>query len=180
MREDDTRVDRGVRVKPILYLDVDGVISPHGRSVWLDSVAVRLENSYGVSYTVRLSRSMGQSIAGLGVEIRWATSWGHDAPKLIAPLIGLPSGSAVTSKPGADPPLLGDQGFSLFKGADIRREVELEGRPFIWVDDDSITELDRLWAANLQVDCLLIQPDAYLGLEPKHLVQMRGFIEECG
>ena len=157
--------------QPVLYLDVDGVLNALSRPLaeWSDMATHYIEvGPYNTEYKVHLSRQMGAALAGLDVEIRWATTWAEDANTHIASKVGLPSNLAVSCRPR-----LSD---SPFKSIAIRAEVESERVPFIWIDDEAIREVDHWWAKELGIPHLFIEPNPRKGLTPFHIDAIADFL----
>lgn len=156
-------------MRPVLYLDVDGVLnvlrerSPHWADLTGHDVALA-----GRTYRLNLSRTMGETLAALPVDIRWATTWAEAADHFIAPLVGLAAGLPVACRPVASD--------SRYKSAAIRRQVAAERRPFVWVDDEAIAEDDFAWAERLAVPSLFVRPDPTEGLTPEQLTTIEEFV----
>ncbi|MEU8119739.1 HAD domain-containing protein [Spirillospora sp. NPDC049024] len=121
---------RGAR--PLLYLDVDGVLNPEA------PVAGFAEHAVG-RLTVRINPAHAAWLRDLSVpyDLVWATTWEEHANRYIGPLLDLPrlphvAISDYVPRPG-DPrtPLL--QLPRMRKWAPILRHAD--GRPFAWVDD---------------------------------------------
>lgn len=85
-------------MKPLLLLDVDGVLNPMGRPA-PDFRRYRCTIGDDV-YTVHLNPRHGRRLLELalvtGSELVWATTWEHHANDWIAPRIGLPSLPVIT------------------------------------------------------------------------------------
>ena len=97
----------------------------------------------------------------------WCTSWRIDAPRLIGPLLELPTFKHLelprlpitTSHP---------DGY-LWKRDYV--ESWLADAPAVWIDDD-FTQLDHQWAADrtaCRAATLLVEPDPHTGLQPEHI-----------
>ncbi len=170
---------------PNLFLDVDGVLNPFELDPGSDAnrfddfavhvVQFELEPGRPRDFMVRLSPAMGARIARLAVNIHWATTWEHRADSAIAPLCGLPRGLPVLS------PLDEAEEWQDWKFLAVRRSVERDPRPFIWIDDDldffqdgAVTPSE--WAAGLSTPSLLIAPDCDTGLLPRHLDAVEEFV----
>jgi hypothetical protein len=177
-------------VRPHLFLDVDGVINAFeffpGREFAgfddFDAHQVVFEREDGTSrdFIVFLSPAMGSRLAGLSVDISWVTTWEHRADTHIAPLCGLPRGLPVLSRPDdADDPWGG------WKFHEVRRAVQQNPRPFVWVDDDidsfrTGTMTARLWAASISTPNLLVALDPSAGLLPEQLDLIETFLAQHG
>jgi hypothetical protein len=171
---------------PRLFLDVDGVLNAFRFDVNLatfddftdHAISVEDQNGFRRTFDVCLSRAMGERIASLSTEIVWATTWEHHADTYIAPLCGLPSGLDLLTD-------LSDRGVwhGTWKFDEVRRLVNEDPRPFVWVDDDIDTFLNgsesaRRWAADLPIPNLLISPDPRSGLTHGHFDAIEEFLNE--
>lgn len=172
--------------KPILLLDVDGVVNafrperPH---------LVREAGTYwshyrgepGI-YTLRFDQEIVDMILALGevYEIHWATMWNDKANADLVPLLGIDPLPVLPCDP-----LLGTQ-EAYRRGATpwVVRELwypktalipaYVAGRPFAWVDDDH-TEVDREFLAqqpDVPQPFLLVKPDARTGLSWDDVVRL--------
>ncbi|MBT2209083.1 HAD domain-containing protein [Actinomadura sp. NEAU-AAG7] len=120
------------RTRPVLYLDIDGVLNP-------DAPRGHHEEHTVGRLTVRIVPAHGGWLRELAArfDLVWATTWEEHANEHIGPLLGLPElphvpFSAYAARPG-DPrvPLL--QLPHARKWAPILRHAD--GRPFAWADD---------------------------------------------
>ncbi|MEV6977217.1 HAD domain-containing protein [Kitasatospora sp. NPDC093806] len=152
--------------KPLLFLDVDGVLNPVCPGPGDDFDTHTL-----LGYTVLLSTRHGDWLRELAevYELTWATTWEADANTHIAPAIGLPELPVVrfagyVPQPG-DPRVPLMELFSAAKWAPLLRYAA--GRPFAWVDDVITPRLRRnaLWRR----DRLLLPIDPGQGLERHHV-----------
>jgi hypothetical protein len=174
--------------RPHLFLDVDGVLNAFellpGRSTHgfddFDVHEVTFEDDDGSphNFIVVLSSTMGARLAALAADITWATTWEHRADSHIAPLCGLPRGLPVLTEPdyGAAP-------WGRWKFQVVRRAVESDPRPFVWVDDDidsfrTASMTARNWAASISTPNLLIAPDPQTGLLPEQLELVEIFLAD--
>jgi hypothetical protein len=126
----------GVRpsAKPVLYLDIDGVLNPEAPSRPEEFTEHRIGRM-----TVRLSSRHAEWLAELRerYELVWASTWEEHANTYIGPLLGLPelpyvALSAYRYRPD-DPRLPVTQHPRKRKWAPILRHAD--GRRFAWVDD---------------------------------------------
>lgn len=158
---------------PLLWLDVDGVLnSSKKRGAFPD---VRRHKVYdeisGLVFDLHLSRQVGTALAARPVEIRWLTTWMHQADTRIASLVGLPRGLTVAgqrkfTETGSD-----------WKRRAVLEEAEASRRPFIWADDDAHTvdallDLSEAWVP----PHLLITTDEDVGLTPEDFERIDAFL----
>src|SRR4028118_569789 len=91
------------RDRPILLLDVDGVLNAARRELregWERGVFNGFVLSWDPSITARL-RELHESGR---VEIQWLTTWTTDADRLLAEPMGLPRGLKTHARADAAPP----------------------------------------------------------------------------
>lgn len=92
---------------------------------------VEFEVGHPPTFVVCLSPAMDARLVRLAVDIQWVTTWEHRADSTIAPLCGLPSGLPVlTARDEAE-----SWGLD-WRFLEVRRAVERDPRPFVWIDDD--------------------------------------------
>jgi hypothetical protein len=109
-------------VRPIIWLDVDGVVNICGNDVSLTDTKT-LNQCYGnciVDWGVRYSPQIVAELNRLSktCDIYWMTSWGHSARYQLAPAIGLDD-------------------FAVWEcGKGNCEQWENFDRPLIWIDDD--------------------------------------------
>ena len=176
--------------RPHLFLDVDGVLNAFDLDLSSDverfddfgvhEVEFEFEAGYPQTFIVCLSPTMGARIAQLAVDIYWVTTWEHRADSAIAPLCGLPRGLPVLT-----PRDKAEEWDLDWKFHEVRRSVERDPRPFVWIDDDIDYFRDRSmtvreWAAGLSMPNLLIAPNAETGLLPQQLDAVEDFVRRHG
>ena len=176
--------------RPYVFLDVDGVLNvlekDLGRHVEMfDDFAEHVVpfdtvSGYRRSVTVWLSPSMAARVAGLAADIQWVTTWEHRAGSTIAPRCGLPRDLPVLARD-----LRGEEWDLDWKFDAVRKAVEEDPRPFVWIDDDidflqdgSLTP--RAWAHSLALPNLLIAPEAGTGLIARQLDLVDEFLRQHG
>ncbi|MBB5916947.1 hypothetical protein BJY24_005859 [Nocardia transvalensis] len=147
-------------IRHLLFLDVDGTLLPRGAEPAeneIDWAAWQHRSNPALS---RLNRRLGDQLLALGCDLRWATGWGDDANRVLAPVLGLPQLPVVTlpEYPGGD-----------YYDDELHWKTRTlvgiaAGRSFIWIDDE-IRQQDRTWVgSNHPGPALLYRIDSALGL----------------
>jgi hypothetical protein len=150
---------------PILFVDVDGVLSLFGFAPtvgelpgplhWIDGIAHCIPESVGARL-VELSRRF---------ELVWATGWEERANEHLPLLLGLPF---------RELPCLFFDGRAVFGSAHWKLDAIEEyaaDRPAAWIDDN-IDESCRRWASSRKAPTLLIQTNSATGLTDEHVAQL--------
>jgi len=138
---------------PLLLLDVDGVLNPYAarrcppgyteHDLFPGEEAVRVCTAHGRWLTELAAR----------FQLVWATAWGAEANRLLAPLLGIPELPVI-----GFPPVPFHPRDKLPAVARYAR-----GRPLAWVDDQLPAET-RAWAAARRAPALLVEVDPADGL----------------
>ena len=176
----------GVSGRPVWLLDFDGVLnaiarkpdpSAWPRELWVTGTA----EVDGVAWPVLAARPVlafvrEVHVAGLA-EIRWHSTWQQHADAVIRPLLELPAFPVQPSPEHG----LGRAYEGWWKLPAAERVLHEEKRPLLWTDDDIRSERTRpgrgLGAVEGAERALLISPRANIGLTPKHLRQIREFLD---
>jgi hypothetical protein len=153
--------------KPILAVDVDGVISLFGFEGPLDQVPGRFHLIDGIAHCI--SDSAGTELLRLaGVyELIWATGWEERANDHLPLILGLPE----------ELPCLHFDGRARFGTAHWKIDAidsYARDRPLAWIDD-SLDESCRVWAAERQAPTLLVTTEPDIGLIPAHTETLLGW-----
>jgi hypothetical protein len=138
---------------PLLLLDVDGVLNPFAAPACPPGY-IEYEFFPGEE-PVRLCPAHGPWLQELAnrFQIAWATAWGEDANRLIAPLLHLPDFLVIGFPPVPFHPRDKLPAAIAFAGR----------RPLTWIDDALPPEA-RAWAAKRRVPTLLLGIDPAEGL----------------
>jgi hypothetical protein len=163
--------------RPILAVDVDGVISLFGFDDPPDRSIARFELIDGMVHCISLAA--GERLRRLAehYELVWATGWEDRANDTLPPLLGLP-----------ELPCLRFDGAARFGSAHWKLgplDAYGKGRPLAWIDD-SFDASCYQWARERQdrgEPTLLVPTDSQLGLEEAHtealLAWARGLVREA-
>jgi hypothetical protein len=151
-------------VKPVLFVDVDGVISLFGFDPaaelpgpfhWIDGIAHCIPPDSGPRL-VRLAEHY---------ELVWATGWEEKANEYLPHILGLPF---------RELPCLSFDGRARFGSAHWKIDALDEyaaGRPAAWVDDN-IDDAGRHWALSREAPTLLVETQAAVGITDDHVEEL--------
>lgn len=155
MRPGGNRAPRVTGV-PIWLLDVDGVLNavchpsrpPRTWDSWRSGTAIAAGERFVITFAPELMTGIRDLHESGMVEIRWLTTWGHDANRSLRHLLELPE------FPVAGEPAYAEAWWKL----PCAVRAAQDERPLIWTDDDlDYSEPARAWAAKL--DALTIAPE---------------------
>ena len=149
---------------PILFVDVDGVISlfgfrsdgaPPGQFHWVDGIAHCISDGAGPRLR-RLAENF---------ELVWATGWEEKANEYLPLLLDLPDDEL---------PVLTFDGRAVFGTAHWKVGAIDEyatDRPAAWIDD-SLDERCTDWAAGREAPTLLVETNPAEGITDAHVEQL--------
>jgi hypothetical protein len=147
--------------RPILLVDVDGVLNPWEAETCPDGYA---EFEFFPGERVLLSAGHGELLRSLSgsYELVWATAWEHNANRLICPVLGLPE------LPVVEFPLSGRDLF--FRK--LPAIVEAVGdRPCAWIDDVHLPDHHE-WARQRSAPTLIVDIDPADGFTSEVAAQL--------
>jgi hypothetical protein len=162
MRHLDDRFD-----KPLLFVDIDGVISVFGfapgarpNGTWLDVDGVwHLISAAAAEHLLALARVF---------ELVWCSGWEDKADEHLTRVIGLP----------VRPPFLTfpvPTGTAHWKLRTVERHAG--DRPMAWIDD-GFDESCHVWAAARAAPTLLVATDPAVGLDDEHAARLERFVRD--
>jgi hypothetical protein len=145
--------------RPILAVDVDGVISLFGFDEPPSSGTARFEMVDGVLHCISLpAGDRLQRLADV-FEMVWATGWEQKANDYLPHLLGLP-----------ELPVLEFGGAARFGSAHWKLgplDEYAQGRAAAWIDD-SLDDSCYQWARDREHPTLLVPTEPAIGLEEAH------------
>jgi hypothetical protein len=150
--------------KPLLLIDVDGVISLFGFDP-SEPPAGRFEMVDGIAHF--LSASAGEHMRELAgsFELVWCTGWEEKANEYLPLALGLPEALALVSFDPCDRPA-----SAHWKVAGIESGID-PSRPLAWVDD-AHDERCHAWAGAREAPTLLVSTDPAVGLTARHVEEL--------
>ena len=147
--------------RPVLAVDVDGVISLFGFDEPLTEAPGDVHLIDGVAHCI--SRPAGERLVRLSqhFDLIWATGWEERANEHLPLLLGLPG----------ELPYLTFGGNAQFGTAHWKLDAiqaYAGDRPLAWIDDN-LDESCHAWAASRSAPTLLVETDPTRGLEEAHV-----------
>jgi len=146
--------------RPILAVDIDGVISLFGSEERPDPATTRLQLVDGVPHLISLVA--GDRVRRLGerFELVWASGWEDKANFYLPQLLGLPELPHVSFDGAAR------NGAAHWKLGPLGEYAE--GRALAWIDDN-FDQSCYEWAEARTEPTLLVLTEAHVGLEEAHV-----------
>ncbi len=185
----------------LLLLDVDGVLNALARPLpadltWRTGRATAHGRSFEIAWAPEVVARLVALHTSDEVELRWLTTWGHDANTSLRQLLEMPELTvAGTYQDAYDPASDGDpdaQPGSLAAVTPAARDgltgrwwkfdvvtsllVGEPGRRLVWLDDDLAGEADLARWTRLQTDALTLAPEPTTGLTAADLDGVEAFV----
>jgi hypothetical protein len=149
--------------RPLLLLDVDGVLNPFAASSCPEGYR---EHAFfpGEDPPIRLCDDHGRWLAELSrrFELVWATGWEDEANTYLTPVLGLPLLPVIRFPPVPFDPAEKVPAIDAFVG----------DRPTAWVDDAHTPEASA-WARARTAPTLLVGTNPACGLTMEMVVELR-------
>ncbi len=181
---------------PVMLLDIDGVINAitkkinpaiWPRAAWSTGRASAGDREWPITWSHGVVEFLTRIHTEGRAEIRWHTTWQHDAQNL-ADLVGLPAFPVADAPECPREDILNGELIAArirdglpawWKYGAARRVVIDERRPLIWADDDITRELTRRErdAMALMGPVCFVSPDQTTGLIPRHLREIKTFLD---
>jgi hypothetical protein len=155
--------------RPILAVDVDGVISLFGFEEHISEAPGEVKLIDGLVHCISLPAGDRLRRLSEHFDLVWATGWEERANEHLPSMLGLPE----------ELPVLTFGGRAVFGSAHWKVDAidEYAGdRPLAWIDDnidDTCTE----WAAQREAPTLLVPTESARGLEEAHVDALLAWVE---
>src|SRR3954471_2033074 len=146
--------------RPILAVDIDGVISLFGSEDPPDADTTRFQLVDGVPHLISLTAGNRLLRLAERFELVWASGWEDKANFYLPQLLGLPELPHVSFDGAAR------RGAAHWKLNPL--EAYGEGRAMAWIDDN-FDQSCYDWAEARQEPTLLVLTESQLGLEEAHV-----------
>jgi hypothetical protein len=146
--------------KPILAVDVDGVISLFGFDEPPDKTQASFQLIDGMVHCISLAAGKRLERLSDQYDLVWATGWEDRANDSLGPLLGLP-----------ELPYLTFGGEARFGSAHWKLGPigEYAGdRALAWIDDNFDDSCGR-WASDREAPTLLVPTESFYGIEEAHV-----------
>jgi Swiss Army Knife RNA repair-like protein len=145
---------------PVLFVDVDGVISLFGFEP-IGSPPGKFHSIDGILHCIGAEAASRLARLAERYELVWATGWEEKANEYLVHILGLPEAL----------PALTFDGRAVFGSSHWKLEAIDEyarGRPAAWLDDN-LDEQCEAWARSRQEPTLLVRTDCALGVTEEHV-----------
>ncbi|MHB1526527.1 MAG: HAD domain-containing protein [Candidatus Dormibacteria bacterium] len=159
--------------KPLLFLDVDGVISPVAGAHMgpLPTCWPTWQRAPSIHMPVFFAPDLVARLTALPVERIWCSTWEKEVDTF-----GLSKDLGWAGQPYLKLPAPVRPWDKLVAVQEYLRSQP--DRPFVWVDDDPrMVSSGMRWGRTIQTPHLLIRPEKKVGLTPRHIERMERWVE---
>jgi hypothetical protein len=155
----------GAGDKPVLAVDIDGVVLLHGFEEPPSWPAATMEMIDGLVYPVVVGAGDRLRELSKHFDLVWASGWERRS-NLLSPLLGMP-----------ERPYLSFRGAARFGSADWKLSPLSEyarSRPLAWIDD-SFDQACYSWARLRAEPTLLVPTESQRGIQDDHVAALVGW-----
>jgi HAD domain in Swiss Army Knife RNA repair proteins len=156
---------------PVLFLDVDGVISLFGFFAGEGDLPGRFHWVDGIAHCIHPGSGRRLERLAERFDLVWATGWEEKANEHLPLILELPF---------SELPCLTFDGRAVFGSAHWKLEAIAEyagSRPAAWIDDN-LDEACELWARAREAPTLLVPTESPVGMTDDHVEQLLSWAEQ--
>ncbi|HZI91007.1 MAG TPA: HAD domain-containing protein [Thermoleophilaceae bacterium] len=157
--------------KPILFVDVDGVISLFGFPPSVNDFPGAFHTVDGIAHCISIDTGERMVRLAERFELVWATGWEERANEHLPWLLELPFRELPTLTFG-EAAVFGSAHWKL-----SAIEEYAHGRPAAWIDDNLDEECEA-WAAAREEPTLLVLTEPAVGMSDAHVEQLLRWADE--
>ena len=163
-----THLEAVAPARPLLILDVDGVVLPYPPNLYRGDAPPGFRDARAWGFNVWVPEHLPPALRALAevFDMAWCTDWEDAANSEVSPLFGLP-----TDLPVLHPDRRGTRGW--WKLAAVQ-EFAGDDHPLVWADDH-MTSAARRWASIRTAPTLLLRPPDDRGLSARQVALIAGF-----
>ena len=157
--------------KPVLFVDVDGVISLFGFDPGVSELPGPFHWIDGVAHCIPVGGGQRLSRLSERYELVWATGWEEKANEYLPHILGLQE---------RELPCLSFDGRAVFGTAHWKLEAieaYAQGRPAAWIDDN-LDDSCRDWALRRNAPTLLVETAPHEGLTDEQVTRLLDWADE--
>ena len=157
--------------RPILFVDVDGVISLFGFAPDADHLPGPFHWIDGIAHCIPPAAGGRLRRLAERFELVWATGWEEKANEYLPFILDLEG----------ELPVLLFQGNAVFGSSHWKLDAidEYAGdRPAAWIDDNIDADVIRSWAAERSAPTLLIHTESPVGMTDEHVEELLRWADE--
>jgi hypothetical protein len=168
-----SRLSKHLSDRPILFVDVDGVISLFGFAFGAEQMPGPLHWADAIAHCI--PADVGERLVRLAerFELSWATGWEERANEHLPHILRLPF---------RELPCVTFDGRAVFGSAHWKIDAIDEfaaDRPAAWIDD-SVDETCTAWAEGRAEPTLIVRTDPAVGLTDEHVQRLLRWAAEVG
>ncbi|MGH1505857.1 MAG: HAD domain-containing protein [Acidimicrobiales bacterium] len=153
--------------RPLLLLDVEGVLFPTGPTTPAGFTEVR-HGRFDVRYSRRHSVWLRELASSY--ELTWATTWEHWANEVFSPLLRIPPLEVITFR--------GHTGPTVPATRKLPDVIDAVGdRAVAWIDDNLFADAEA-WASGRGAPTLLVRTDPAVGMTEHDVDRLREFVAD--